>query len=79
MAWCDRVRGKPKTVYKVELEVEMKRFLFVIATLMLLLCGCKSAEPEPQAIMKVYTAKTELGDGLHLEENGRLKGWIMII
>lgn len=74
MAWCDRVRGKPKTVYKVELEVEMKRFLFVIATLMLLLCGCKSAEPEPQAIMKVYTAKTELGDGLHLEEKWTIEG-----
>ena len=52
----------------------MKRVLFVITAFMLLLCGCKSAEPEPQAIVKVYTAKTELGEGLKLEEKWTIEG-----
>ena len=52
----------------------MKRVLMFIMVCILLLSGCKSAAHEPQPVAKVYTAKTEIGDGLQLEETWTIEG-----
>lgn len=56
------------------LEVEMKRVLMFTMVCILLLSGCKSVEQEPQPVKKVYTAMTEIGDGLQLEEKWMIEG-----
>ena len=53
----------------------MKRFLIFTVACMLILGGCKAEKPEPQPVVKVYSAKTEIGEGLQLEEKWTVEGW----
>ena len=53
----------------------MRRFLIFTVACMLILCGCKAEKPEPQPVAKVYSAKTEIGEGLQLEEKWTVEGW----
>lgn len=53
----------------------MKRLLIFIVACILILGGCKAAKPEPQPVVKVYSAKTEIGEGLQLEEKWTIEGW----
>lgn len=53
----------------------MKRLLILTVTCILILAGCKAAKPEPQPVVKVYSAKTEIDEGLQLEEKWTVEGW----
>lgn len=53
----------------------MRRFLIFTVACMLILGGCKAEKPEPQPVAKVYSAKTEIGEGLQLEEKWTVEGW----
>ena len=75
MLHCNRVRGKPFWVLKERgLETEMKRIIMLTMACMLLLSSCKTTVPESQPVKKVYTAKTEVGEGLQLEECWTIEG-----
>lgn len=52
----------------------MKKVLVFTMACILFLSGCKSVAQEPQPVAKVYTAKTEIGDGLQLEEKWTIEG-----
>lgn len=75
MQQCNRVRGKPlKRSMKKRSEGDMKRTILFLMTCMLFLSGCQSVAKEPQPVKKVYTAKTEIGEGLQLEERWVIEG-----
>lgn len=52
----------------------MRKILMLTMVCMLLLSGCKSVVREPLPVKKVYTAKTEMGDGGQLEEKWTIEG-----
>lgn len=52
----------------------MKKLLISMMACMLLLSGCKLVAREPQPVKEVYTAKTEVGEGLQLEEEWSIEG-----
>lgn len=71
----NRVRGNPlKRFMKKWSGGNMKRVVMLLMTCMLLLSGCQSVAKEPQSVKKVYTAKTEVGEGLQLEEKWIIEG-----
>lgn len=52
----------------------MKRVLMFTMVCIFFLSGCKAVAQEPQPIEKVYTAKTEIGEGALLEEVWTIEG-----
>lgn len=75
MQYRNRVRGKPlERVIRKWGGGDIKRTIMFLITCMLLLSGCQSVAKEPQLVKKVYTAKTEVGEGLQLEEKWIIEG-----
>lgn len=75
MIHCNRVRGKPLIgIRRKRIEAEMNRIMVFLIACMLLLSGCQAVVPDPQPVKKVYTAKTEVGEGLQLEEKWTIEG-----